>query len=298
MSDSVHAIDGPGRSADVCATEVDVDENCDVDDNCVGNPLPGNKFIDVPHVLEHICNSEQLCEAIPLGLKQNVFFVVDNTRNVDKRKEGHRSDYHDDCGAWKSSRAWPKTCYLVSESGTMKKMFMKNGQYCFEQQVNKKRIYTPLNPQPSYKTVLIVQRYYSTLKASQAYKKRVTWIEQSAAPYQPPSQRAVIEYCGTFPGLQPHGHAKTATDYVRIPATTMDLIGQKVKTQKPLTVYNELLLTNDIIDAPRNPQQIRSKKYHDKKKTSPTLTTSNNFADQMQQVIQMTETCETIQQII
>ena len=175
---------------------------------------------------------------------------------------------------------------------------MKNGQYCFEQQINKKRIYTPLNPQPSYQKVLIIQRYYSTLKASQSYKKRVTWVEQSAAPYEPLSKRAVVEYCGSFPGLQPHGHAKTAADYVRMPATTMDLIGQKVKTQKPLTVYNELLLANDIIDAPRNPQQIRSKKYHDKKKTSPTLTTSTNFADQMQQVIKMTETCETIQQVI
>ena len=56
-------------------------------------------------------------------------------------------------------------------------------------------------------------------------------------------------------------------------------------------------MTNDIMDAPRNPQQIRSKKYHDKKKI-PGNTTSNNFADQMQQVIQMTEICDTIQQVI
>ena len=64
--------------------------------------------------------TEDVIDKIPPGRKENVFFVIDNERNMDKRKNDQRSDYNDDCGAWKSSGASPKTCYTVSDNGSLK----------------------------------------------------------------------------------------------------------------------------------------------------------------------------------
>ena len=143
-----------------------VKEDSETDDEPVcGTPLPGNKFLDLSQVLDKLV-TEDVIEKIPQGRKDNVFFVLDNERNMEKRKKGQRSDYNDDCGVWKSSGSSPKTCYTVSDNGTLKKVFVKNDQYCLEQQINKKRVYVPLEPQPSPDRVLIIQRYYSSLKAS------------------------------------------------------------------------------------------------------------------------------------
>ena len=42
---------------------------------------------------------------LPQGVKENVYFVVDNTNNISKRNRGKKSMFPDDCGAWSSSRS-------------------------------------------------------------------------------------------------------------------------------------------------------------------------------------------------
>ena len=75
-----------------------VKEDNDIDDEPVcGTPLPGNKFLDLSQVLDKLV-TEDVIEKIPPGRNKNVFFVLDNERNMDKRKHCQRSDYNNDCG--------------------------------------------------------------------------------------------------------------------------------------------------------------------------------------------------------
>ena len=56
------------------------------------------------------------------------------------------------------------------------KVFVNDNQYCIEKVMNKKRIYTPVDPQPSEDVLLELQRNYATLKVSNGYKRRITWL--------------------------------------------------------------------------------------------------------------------------
>jgi len=128
--------------------------------------------------------------------------------------------------------------------------------------VDKKRVYVPLSPQPAEDDVVTLTRYYGTCKASDAFRKRVTWFggnvsSSSSAPV------AVVEYRGVQPAPQPHGNATHNTvAYVRVPATTMEAVGEEVLHANPKTVYNSQLLKEDVCDAPRNAQAVRDKKKY------------------------------------
>ena len=47
--------------------------------------------------------------------------------------------------------------------------------------VNGKTEFIPLNPQPKNEQVVVVQRYYTTLKQDKAYKKKVTWLGEGGS---------------------------------------------------------------------------------------------------------------------
>ena len=54
---------------------------------------------------------------------------------------------------------------------------MKKQQYCVEKMVARKRMFVPLDPQPSLDQILNVRRSYQQLKAFKDYTKRITWVE-------------------------------------------------------------------------------------------------------------------------
>ena len=39
---------------------------------------------------------------IPQGVKENTYFLVENHENIEKRRQGKKSNFEDDCGAWSS----------------------------------------------------------------------------------------------------------------------------------------------------------------------------------------------------
>ena len=55
----------------------------------------------------------------------------------------------------------------------------------------------PINPQPKTDDILILRKYYATLKRAPGYKKRITWVEQFPASKQ--NLKALAEYIGIFP---------------------------------------------------------------------------------------------------
>ena len=65
----------------------------------------------------------------------------------------------------------PKTYYLLTW-GTLKNIYLKEGLYCHERQVNRKREYVPMTAQPESNEKAVVHRYYTKLKLDNNYKKK------------------------------------------------------------------------------------------------------------------------------
>ena len=107
----------------------------------IGTQLPGNKFLDVPSIIRILAGMQQpVHKCIPKGVKENVYFLIDNESNKTLRKTGRCSSFCDDCGIWNTSTgASPKTTYLVSGEFNFRTLHFKNGRYCVEKVLNKKK---------------------------------------------------------------------------------------------------------------------------------------------------------------
>ena len=102
-------------------------------------------FLSIEAVLHAATEVEHMGSSIPRGVKENVYFVLDDTQNVERRQSGKVSEYPDDCGAWASSKNSTKTNYYIrGEDGKLKYVEFKNGVYCLEQ----KRKFIPITPNP------------------------------------------------------------------------------------------------------------------------------------------------------
>ncbi|KAK3106975.1 hypothetical protein FSP39_004306 [Pinctada imbricata] len=124
--------------------------------------------------------------------------------------EGRKRDFTDDCGIWGSSGTSVNSHYII-ENGKLKNVPLKNGQYCTEKKVQKKRIYVPLQPQPSSDQIFHIHRYYAKLKEDESYRKRVTIFTRLPSMYSDNTGICVIEYLGDFKGKTlKHGNSKSS----------------------------------------------------------------------------------------
>ena len=57
--------------------------------------LPG-RFLDVESLCELLKNETVTVSTIPKGVKENVYFVVSNGKNIAKRNRGEKSNFEDD----------------------------------------------------------------------------------------------------------------------------------------------------------------------------------------------------------
>ena len=184
-----------------CETESKFVLNKSVHD--LANGCIDNSFLGVSDLLDHLQNHtfEESHKQIPSGVKNNLFFVIQNSQNSNSRSQGHKSSFSDDCGIWNSnSGSTPKTLFIQTGPGDYKNVFLKNGLNCFPKKVKGKREFHPIDPQPE--NVIELSRYYTTLKKDSNYKKRVSWVSKGG------NNIAVVEYLGVFPGLAPHGNSK------------------------------------------------------------------------------------------
>ena len=78
----------------------------------------------------------------------------------------------------------------------------------------------------------------------------------------------------------------------------MDRIGRDITTDKPHVVYNKLLTAMNVCDAPKNLQQIYSKKYNDNKSNRSISGNAKNLANQLQQVVSMSRTESSIRSAV
>ena len=109
-------------------------------------------------------------DRIPEGSKNDVYFVIKNSGNSDKRSRGQQSSFSDDCGVWDTNKgSSPKTYYHVTSDGKLKNIFKNDRIYCTVKRVNKKRVYIPIEPQPSADSVYELSRSYASLKKDANY---------------------------------------------------------------------------------------------------------------------------------
>ena len=275
------------HSIDSCINSPDVPNTT----SCVQGTLQSGKFMDVADVIDMLCSTPQhkSHNAIPAGLKENTYFVVNNSRNITSRSAGRHSVFEDDCGAWATkSGSSPKALYRKQDDGHFLSIVQKDGLYCLYRTVEKQKVYKPINPPPSSDDVYVIRRHYSTLKNSCMYKRRVTWLEN--IPNRDCPIVAIVEYTGKFPGLQRHGNAKddAMPSYSRTSSAVMDRVAERI-TDKTGDIYSDLCNEFGNGNGPRDEKQIRNKKYNEKKTRcdDTELRGGNNFADQMQQALTM-----------
>ena len=243
-------------------------------------------FLEIHEILHILRENETPLEYIPEGTKENVYFVINNEQNVETRAKKYRSNFRDDCGIWDSSKGTtPKTSYLILPGGGLKKIVKRkdlDNLYCIEKKAKGKKVYEPLQPQPTDNDILTIHRYYAFLKADNTYKKRVSWLSSGGN-----TQIAIAEYIGNYPGLGPHGNSKYKTEYMRTPHYVMVEMGELLKSNKPQQVYDKLTLKYDELSGPANCQQVYDKKKRDvnnKRKENGHEYNRNNFADHIKEI--------------
>ena len=128
------------------------------------------------------------------------------------------------------------------EGATYRKIFCVASQqkYCREVKADGKRTDQPYDPQPTPDSLIVVDRYYATLAANDAYKCHVTWLAVNGDGV---GSRAMYEYIGQHVASAPHGNTKnssSAEPFGRTPAATMERVGEMLKSNRPQDVYNQL----------------------------------------------------------
>lgn len=246
--------------------------------DCTGT-LDHSKFLDTRKVVELLLRSESSYDFIPFGLKENVFFIINNKQNLEKRSKNRKSSFLDDCGVWDTSAgSSPKSYYLLQDSSHMRVMFFKNGKYCLKRQAHNISDYVPIDPQPKKNEVVIIHRYYTHLKKDNKYKKRVTWLGDGGLE----SKFSVVEYVGKFPGLTPHGNSRHATEYIRTSDKGLDNMTQLTGKMKPHQILNRVPAKCDVLSHSKGIQQICDKlKYQKLKVTQAPVRVSRNSADKV-----------------
>ena len=197
----------------------------------------GNKYMDIHEAVKILEGPYTILKEIPMGRKDGMFYIIDNEDNLERRRNGDHSRFWDDCGAWKNAKT-PVT-YFVHRDGRLKTIVTQKIEdknvFCWENQVNKKRVFTPLNPQPTEQELLEVHRLYQTLVATDAaskqFKRRVAWMENVPTTMGAISTTvAIVEYIGTFPPRLQHGNVmKTQENNVFI--RTKDSVIKELKNQ-------------------------------------------------------------------
>jgi len=237
--------------ADLCPSEElnDDDDDANVENinnqtpRAAGHQLNGHFFSNVDCV-ECLCSDsyQPLYDSVPTGIKENVMFKIKMLTGTDTSK------YWDDCGAWVGSHG-KKTYHLPGELSELR--LGADGLYGRRQRVEGKTAVVAMDPQLD--NVIIMHRLYSKLGRHNAYQQRITYIEGYAF--------FIAEYIGEFPeSVEPHGNAKTGSEYVRSHPQVITDIKTALKSNKqPVKkTYTDLKCSADSDGSrPRDRKQVK-----------------------------------------
>lgn len=284
------------------------DEHSDLDDSnedieFTPGPL-GNNFMDIHTTIDTLKRPLYPLPEIPNGRKDGMYFLVNNVSNSEKRQRGGRCEFWDDCGAWKNASS-PTTMY-VQINDKLISVTKRDGLYCTQKQVDRKKTYVPLLPQPADSDVLYVHRLYQTLSASptgkKQFKRRVSWFGNIPQSYQllsNSSNVAIVEYIGTFPPRQCHGHVKHLRrngKFIRTKPSVTNELKMHLKHESVKTVERKMNnKTRDDFEKQRNDKQLRNIRYIINKDDN--SKSCSNTADNIISVEEMTKTGNFVQSV-
>jgi hypothetical protein len=147
---------------------------------------------DIIKVLQN-CPYSMAHPFIPPGIKNNVYFVVQNSENIEIREPRMKRGL-DDCGIWHSRNGYSKICFIKTKAGNLNNVMPRKNKFYYQRRSRTKVKYDLIEPQPDPSTVLTLRRYYATLKLDPTYKKRVSWLETQSS-----EDIFVAEYLGKYP---------------------------------------------------------------------------------------------------
>ena len=98
------------------------------DDNRVQDvPLQFNTAQQLVDLLKGT-DKVQVYAEVPRGVKENVWFVVDNTGNVKRREAGQKNVYWDDCGVWSTRDGRTLTTHYVRNGNMLSVVKLQDGK--------------------------------------------------------------------------------------------------------------------------------------------------------------------------
>ena len=178
-------------------------------------PGPLRKFLEVEEMLNILEGPIFTLQEIPVGRKDGMYSIIDDTVNVERRKKNNQSQYWDDSGVWGYSST-PLTPF-VFRNDKWRSLRLRRGIYCTLKYKNKQAEYIPLDPQPQPDDVVKLHRLYQKLqdkssnekKKKNTFQRRVTWLEKADSKLPAiPSAIAIVEYIGNYPRRGFHGNVK------------------------------------------------------------------------------------------
>ncbi|GFO05424.1 hypothetical protein PoB_003192900 [Plakobranchus ocellatus] len=128
--------------------DYDEDEADDYDDDAVdkdghfvstepdillgGKPLPLGRFLETEKVIEILQRTSvnDTLSEVPRGKKDDVYFVVQNENNKDKRAQGKISQLWDDRGAWECNST--SRSYFLQENEKLRSVTYRQTKYCIQ----------------------------------------------------------------------------------------------------------------------------------------------------------------------
>ena len=132
------------------------DTHADADSKHIPSEMTINQFMNFEGTMYAMETLEMLPE-VPTEKKENVAFVVDNSRNVKLRETGRRAVFWDDCGICsRDKNNSAKHFYHFKDQSTYENVMMSKGKYCKNATEDKKRVRKPLDPQPSPSSIFIL----------------------------------------------------------------------------------------------------------------------------------------------
>ena len=200
---------------------------------------------------------------IPMGLKENTCFMVDNQRNKAMRKMKKNALFLDDCGSWSNKERVSVMCkyHFIVNAGIVRQVRRVRGLYYYMSDYKPRKEVIPMHPQPAVEDVLVASLYRSTHSLSNDYRRSICEILHLPECFVPPYKEGIdnymfVQYLGTFPGYAPHGRNVTTKDpYVRLPAFVRDAVDEYVQQEKRLdvpTIFKDLVRRELLLDTKQN----------------------------------------------
>ena len=256
---------------------------------------PHCMYLSVDQVISELKNASSIHEYVPLGIKSNQFFVVNNSYNEGKSK----GTYWDDCGAWGPGGPTTHTTFLLNNEGDFKTVVKdkETGLWGIKKQKRGTKLVEPIEPQPDPAFMFTVHRRYNQQLTQittnegdtihSRFERRISWVTglESELP-----SAAIYEYKGIQPeNPRLHGNAKkTSKPYLKSLPIQMQQINSKARFMKPSQLYRDQLMVSDDsnpLNVPRDLKQVKNARYRQKKLHNGGQSTGGNYASQMANII-------------